>query len=75
MLGVPFAPRRLDRGDIDLVMMRDMRDSDPVAAEKAARQFLDARNRFDFDLAKFLEIRRRQRCQPAEQCGDIGHGG
>jgi ABC-type nitrate/sulfonate/bicarbonate transport system substrate-binding protein len=42
--------------DVDLVVMRDVWDRDPVAAQKLRRQLLDATQWLDFNFAELGEI-------------------
>ena len=54
--------------DVGVVLMRDMRNREPVARQKARREALDARQRLDLDLAEGGEVDRG----PGRQAGTDG---
>jgi hypothetical protein len=60
---------RFQAGDVRQVMMRDMRNSDPVAAEKGARELLDFGQRLSVGLAECRKVCLRPGRKPGYEIG------
>ena len=58
-LGTVLLPEPFERGDVGLVVLRDMRDHVPGIAEMLRRFSADVAHRLTFDLAPFREVRER----------------
>ena len=74
LFGVDLVAERFEIGDVGFVVVRDVRNLQPVAMQVRTGELLDARQRLALDLTELREIDLRprrqadgERCAPARR--------